>query len=175
MDHRSIPNSGEDSEEKDGRPIINAAKRKKKYIHLEVELDLSGKFPMCNMLKSGLEGEKEPRTISVGDFKQKEDLERYGELTYYDEFRRYDMGIATDLSQIAEKIYADFHKSSWRTAKRHFLRCGPRTRYFEKSKILDGGDRKNEFAHGRMFGRVGEIPISDTFRELVASGCADYG
>ena len=127
------------------------------------------------MLKSGLEGEKGPRTISVGNFIQQEDLEMYGQLPYYAEVQLYDPGIDTDLSQIAEKIYADFHKSSWRTAKRHFLRCGPRTRYFEKSKILDGGDRKNEFAHGRMFGRVGEIPISDTFRELVASGCADYG
>ena len=37
------------------------------------------------MIKSGLEGEKESRTISVGDFKQQEDLEMHAQLPDYDE------------------------------------------------------------------------------------------
>ena len=67
-------------------------------------------FAMRNMLKSGSGGEKESRTISVGDFKQQEDLEMYGQLPDYDEFQLYVLGIDTDLSKIGEKMYASFHR-----------------------------------------------------------------
>ena len=79
---------------------------------LEVELDLSGKFHMGNMPKSDLGGEKEDHTISVGNFKQHEDLKMYGQLPDYDEFQGYDMQIDSDLSRTDETIYANFHKSS---------------------------------------------------------------
>ena len=81
----------------------------------EVELDLSGAFPMGIMLKSGLDGEKEAHTIAVGNFKHQEGWGIYGQLPDYDELQGYDVGIDTDLSRIAEKIYANFHKPSWRT------------------------------------------------------------
>ena len=74
---------------------------------------------MGNILKSGSEGEKEARTSSVENFKQKGDLEMYGQLPDYDEFRRYDPGIDTDLSQIDENVYANFHMPSRQTLKRH--------------------------------------------------------
>ena len=120
-DYRPIQNSGGDLEDKEERPIINATKSRKKDIPLEVELDLSGKFSMGDMIKPGSEGEKEAHTIAVGNFKQKGDLGMYGKLADYGEFQGYDLGIDTDLSQIGEKIYANFHKPSWKAAKHHLL------------------------------------------------------
>ena len=40
-------------------------KEEKKQKTLEVELDLSGRFPRGNMLKSGLGGEKDARAVLV--------------------------------------------------------------------------------------------------------------
>ena len=73
------------------------------------------------MLKSVSEGEKKARTILVGNSKRRTDLEMYGLLPDYGEFQGYDLGIDTDLSQIAEKIYADMHNPSCGTLKRHLL------------------------------------------------------
>ena len=106
----------------EAQPIIKAARRKrKKAAPLEVELDLRGKVPIRNMPKSGLEGEKEARTISVGNFRQQEDLKMYGKVPDYGESHGYDLGIDSELSQIAKKIYANFHKPSWPTLKRHLF------------------------------------------------------
>ena len=64
------------------------------------------------MIKSGLRGEKEARIIPVVDFKQREDLQMYGQLPDYEEFQRYYLGIYSEVSQIDAKIYADFHNPS---------------------------------------------------------------
>ena len=51
---------------------------------------------MDDMIKSGLDGEKEERTISVGNSKHQEDLEMYGQLPDYDEFQWYYLWINTE-------------------------------------------------------------------------------
>ena len=73
-----------------------------------------GSFP-CGHAEIRFVGEKEARTSSVGNFKQKEDLEMYGQLPDYEEFQVYGLGIGTDLSRIDDKIYANFHNPSRQT------------------------------------------------------------
>ena len=51
---------------------IHKKKRRKKATLLEVELDLSGKFAVGDMPKSGLGGGEEAHTISAGNFKHRE-------------------------------------------------------------------------------------------------------
>ena len=41
----------------------------------------------------------------------------HSQLPDYDDFQGYDMGAETVLSQIAQKIYAKYHKPSRRTLK----------------------------------------------------------
>ena len=72
------------------------------------------------MIRSCLEGPKQARAVLVGGFKQKADLEMYSQLPDYDEFQGYDQGVESVLGQIAQEIYANFHKPSWQTLKRHF-------------------------------------------------------
>ena len=121
---------------------------------MDVELDLSGEFAMGDIRKSGLEGEKEEHTIPVGDIKRQGDLEMFGQLPDYDEFQGYGMWIDTDLSRIDEKMYANFHKPSWKRRNAICLRWGSRRRrYCGQSKfwmeMVCG-----EFDQETMFGRV---------------------
>ena len=60
----------------------------------------------------GYVGGKEAHTISATNFKHREDLKMYGRSPEYGEFHGYDLGIDSELSQIDEAIYANFHKPS---------------------------------------------------------------
>ena len=73
------------------------------------------------MTNPGLEGEKESHTALVVNSTQKEDSEMYSQLPDYDVFQWYYMEIDAAVSQIAQKVYANFHKPSWQTSKRHSL------------------------------------------------------
>ena len=102
---------------KEAHPIIKGETRKK-ATPLEAELDLSGKFHMeiCRNRVWKVGGS---HRISAENSKRREDLKMYGHLPDYGEFHGYDLGIDSELSQIAEKIYANFYKQSRRTSKRH--------------------------------------------------------
>ena len=97
---------------------------------------------MGNMMKSGMEGEKQSRTISVGNSKHQEYLKIYGKLPDYYEFQAYDLGIGTDLSQIDGKSYANPNKPSWETSRRHFFMEERPKKLFRAPKILDGDDKR---------------------------------
>ena len=148
--------------------------RRGKSKSLKVELDLSGGYSMVNMRKSGLEGKKESRAVFVGNAKHREDLEMYSQLPYYDEFQGHDTGIETVLSQIAQKIYANFHKPSWGTLKRHLLMTEIPKKLFRALKIISvRGHRR--FQTRKNVWRAAKIPIDNAFKELVEMDCLDYG
>ena len=56
--------------------------------------------------------------VLVGNSKTSRRFEMYSQLPDYDDFQGYDMGIDGVPSRIARKIYANFHKSSWKASKR---------------------------------------------------------
>ena len=60
----------------------------------------------------------------VGNFKHQEDLKMYGRLPDYGEFRGYDLGVDSGLSQIDEEIYANFYKPSRGALRRHLFLVG---------------------------------------------------
>ena len=106
---------------------------------LEAELDLSGKFPICDMPKSGLEGEKASRTISVGDSEHREDLKTHGQLPDYDEFQGYYMGAYSELRHADGGIMPIF--TSYRGKLRisiYFWGGGIRRNYCDISKFYRG-------------------------------------
>ena len=76
---------------------------------------------MGDMPKSGLEGEKEARAFSVGNFKRKEDLEMYRPLPDYDECLGCDLGVESVLGRIDQKIYANFQMTSWGAVETPFV------------------------------------------------------
>ena len=80
MERHTVPSWGEDTKEKEDRPIINAQerRRRKKSAPLEAELDLSGELPMENMLKSGLEGGKKHILFRLGILNSKNIWKRMG-------------------------------------------------------------------------------------------------
>ena len=61
--------------EREGRTTQKEETRKRKP--LEVELDLGGAFPRGNMLRPSIENGKEAHLVSLGNFKQQEDVEIY--------------------------------------------------------------------------------------------------
>ena len=73
------------------------------------------------MPEAGLGKENKAHTILVENFKHREDLKMYGGLPDYEEFQGFYLRIDSELSQIDEKIYADFHKPSRKTSKRHLF------------------------------------------------------
>ena len=99
--------------------------------------------------------------------KQKEDLETYGQLPDLDEFQWRDMGIDTDLSHIAEKIYASFRNPTCGALKLHLVTAATPKELFRELKSLGENDKKGDFKQERVFGRVAKTPISNTFNELV--------
>ena len=100
---------------------------------------------MVNMVKSGLEGEKEARTVLVENLKRKEGLEMHSQLPYYDEYQWYDMGIETVLSQIAQQIHANFRMPSWGTSKRNFPMAKITKKLFRVIKIIAANGKKGRF------------------------------
>ena len=65
----------------------------------------------------------------MGNFKQKEDLKMHIQLTDYDNSQGYDLGMGEFLSQVAQEIYANFHKPSWETWKHHFYGKNPKENF----------------------------------------------
>ena len=76
---------------------------------------------------------------------------------------------------MALEIYANFHKPPCQTLKDHLFAVKIPKKLFKKIKELAGSDKKGDFKQERMFGRVEEIPIANTFNELVAMDFVDYG
>ena len=102
-------------------------------------------------------------------------METYSHLPGYREFQRYGLGIDAVLSQIAQKIYANSHKPSWQTLKRHLFTVGIPKKLFRGIKIIAENGTDDDFEQERMFGMVGKIPIGNAFNGLVEMGFADYG
>ena len=96
-------------------------KRREKASPLEVELDSSGKLSMGNMLRASLGNTKESHLVISDDFEQREDVKLYSRLPDYNASKRYDLGKDDLLRQVAQRIYANFHKPTWRTLKHHLF------------------------------------------------------
>ena len=115
------------------------------------------------------------RAILFGGFKQQEDLKTYSHLPDYDDFQGRDLGVESFLSKIAQKIYADFRKPSWRTLKHHLFAVEIPKKFLRDIKNIDGGGKKGDFKQEMMFGGAARTPISNTFNELVEMDFVDYG
>ena len=96
---------------------------KRKRIALGSRTRLEWEIYQGNMMSASLENENGARMVVVNGFKPQEDLKMYSQLPDYDDFQGYDLGVGGIPSQIAHKIYANFHKPSWRTL-RHRLFIG---------------------------------------------------
>ena len=97
------------------------------------------------MHKSGLEGEKGARTVSVANFYQRKDLEMYSQLPDYGEFQGYYLGIDAVLSQIGRKIFSPIytiHIGRHRNAICLWL--GYRRLFFRGRKFFAGGGKKGD-------------------------------
>ena len=73
------------------------------------------------MPKSTLGNTKEARPAVLADFEKREDMKLYGELPYYDDPQRYDLGKDGISRQIALRIYDNPHRPSWQTLKHHLF------------------------------------------------------
>ena len=69
-----------------------------------------------------MEDTKEAHLVVLEDYKKQEDVKLYGQLPDYDDFQGYDMGEEDVLRQVGLRIYANFHKPTWKTLKHHLLR-----------------------------------------------------
>ena len=113
-----LPEREAERPKREGRP---RSTRRSKALQWEVEMDLSGKAPRRNMLKSSLGNTKDAHLVCLEDFEQKSDVKLYGQLPDYDDFQVYDLAQEDILRQIALGIYANFHRPSWGTLKHHLL------------------------------------------------------
>ena len=84
-------------------------------------------------------------------------------------------GIDSELSRIAEKIYADFHKPSRRTSTHHLLMVGDSKGIISTSQNDSGEYKKDEFKRERVLACVAKIPIANTLNELVELDFVYYG
>ena len=105
---------------------------------MEVEQDLSGvvaftgKYALIRFRRRN-----DAHVVLAENFIQQGDFKMHIQLPGYDDFQCYDLGIDTILSQIAQKIYTDFHKPSWQTLRRHlFMAQIPKKLFRESSEIL---------------------------------------
>ena len=81
------------------------------------------------MSRASLKGGNEARVVSANDSKQREDLKMYSQLPDYDDFQGYDLWKEDISRQVVQRIYANFHKPSWRTLKRHLFSAGFRKNF----------------------------------------------
>ena len=79
------------------------------------------------------------------------------------------------LHHVAQRMYANFHKPSWRTLKHRLFSVKVPKEIFRKLKSISGNDKEGDFKQERMFGRVAKIPIDNTFSELVEMDFVGYG
>ena len=99
----------------------------------------------------------------------------YGRLPDYGEFHGYDLGIGSEVSRIDGNIYANFRRQSWGTLMRHLFPAVAQAKLFRHLKILAGNGKKDECVQERMFRIVAEIPMTNTFSDLVELNFVDYG
>ena len=66
----------------------------------------------------------------------------YIQLPNYDDFQCYDLGAGGILGQIAHKMYADFHKPSWKTLQHHLFMAEIHKGVSKELKDVDGGDKR---------------------------------
>ena len=116
-------------------------KRIEKAKPLEVGLDSGGGFPMENMSGPSLENTTEAHLAVLGNFRQQEDVKLYGHLPGYGDFQRYDLGQADILHQVAQRMYANFHKPSWGTLKHHLFSVNAPKKIFRGLKSLARNDK----------------------------------
>ena len=127
------------------------------------------------MLRSSLENGKEAHLVILCNFKQKADVKMYIQFPDYDDFRGYDLGLGGNLSHIARKIYANFHKPSWRALKHYLLSVKTPKKLHRELNAITGNDKRAISKQERMFGTVAKIPIGNTFIELVEMDFVNYG
>ena len=60
----------------------------------------------------------------------------------YGDFQCYDLGVETVLSQIAQKICANFHKPWWRALKHHLFTAGNCKQDFRELRNIAEGDKR---------------------------------
>ena len=94
------------------------------------------------MSRASLKGGNEARVVSANDSKQREDLKMYSQLPDYDDFQGYDLGVGGVLSRIAHKIYAGFHKPSWRTLKHHWFMAKIQKKLFRELNDVAENDKR---------------------------------
>ena len=79
------------------------------------------------------------------------------------------------LLQVTKRIYANFHKPSWQTLRRHLFPVGTPKKLLRRIKSISRNGEKGDSKQERMFGRAGKIPIANTSNELVGVDFVDYG
>ena len=94
------------------------------------------------MMKSSLGNTKEAHLGVSDDFEQQEDVKLYSQLPDYDDFQGYDLGVGGVLSRIAHKIYAGFHKPSWRTLKHHWFMAKIQKKLFRELNDVAENDKR---------------------------------
>ena len=119
------------------------------------------------MSKSSLVDTKEAHLAILDNSKQQEDVKLYGQLPAYDDLQCYDLGQEDILRQVAQRIYANYHKPLWRTLKRHLFSVRSTGELFREIKSISENDKKDDSEQERMFGRLAKTPIDNTFNELV--------
>ena len=77
------------------------------------------------------------------------------------------------LTQAGRQIYANFHKPSWLTLKRHLFSAIIPNKLFREIDAIAENDKKDDSKQERMFSGVAKIPIANTPNELVEMDFAD--
>ena len=91
----------------------------------------------------------------------------YGQSPDYGEFQGRDLGIDSELRQVDEQIYANFHNPPWKTLTHHLFLVGIPKKLFRHLKIVAVDDKEDEFKQERMLCRVAKIPIASALSESV--------
>ena len=100
-------------------------------------------------MKSSLVNTKEAHLVVLDDSEQQGDVKLYVQLHGYDDFRRYDLGQEDISRQVAQRIYANFHKPYWETLKLHLFSVGIPKKLFREIKSIGGNGKKGRFQTGK--------------------------
>ena len=111
---------------------------------MEVELDLSGEFSRENTSRPSLGNTKEAHLSDWCNFEQQEDVKLYGQLPDYDDSQCYDLGKEDLLLQVVRRIYANSHKPSWGTLKRHLFSAGIPKKLLREIKSISRNGKKGD-------------------------------
>ena len=84
------------------------------------------------MSNSSLENTKGVHLEVLDNSKHQEDVKLYAQLPDYDNSQGYALGKECILLQVAQRIYANFHKPSWRPLKHHLFSVGRPKKLFGK-------------------------------------------